>query len=445
VKPERNKIFRFIGDKLFSRRLDFRVRLFNVMAIAGICVSLASAVVGVIIDAGSFNISMNLAAGALAFILFYYTNRSGKYQRGYLIVVVAVFLILFPFIFFSSGGYHSGMPAWFIFAILFTAIMMDGTRMYLLSAAEILVYSAICIIAYIYPESVSALKDESALLTDIIVSFSLAAVSLGVTLLLHFRVYEKQKNLLDEQNRALETHNQTLKEYDEMKTTFLATVAHEVRGPMTRVAVNAREILDLLEEHPHDYALIRENLRVMEQTALRLGGIVDDLLDTVSIEQGRLGIRPIPARLAHILRRAAMEQFASYNYNQNTLVLDLDDLPPLLIDQARIEQVIVNLISNAARHTKGGEIKVALRVSENNQLVTVSDTGEGMSREILDKVFTGYVSVSKEYWRHGIGLYICRQIVEAHGGEIWIDSEPGLGTAAHFTLPATNPEDETDG
>ena len=73
--------------------------------------------------------------------------------------------------------------------------------------------------------------------------------------------------------------------------------------------------------------------------------------------------------------------------------------------------------------------------TSSGQFISVEDTGDGMDQEVKENAFKGYVSTSRDYWRHGIGLYICHQIVEAHGGEIWIESEPDIGTTISFILP----------
>ena len=136
------------------------------------------------------------------------------------------------------------------------------------------------------------------------------------------------------------------------------------------------------------------------------------------------------------MREAAQIYFGKNDTKDNKIVLKLDDnLPPISADYARIMQVVTNLLSNSLRHTENGIIEITLKKQSFCQLISVSDNGDGMTEEIKAKAFDGYVSVSKEYWRHGIGLYVCRKIVEAHGGKIWIESVLGRGTEISFTLP----------
>lgn len=100
-------------------------------------------------------------------------------------------------------------------------------------------------------------------------------------------------------------------------------------------------------------------------------------------------------------------------------------------------QVVTNLLSNSLRHTKNGKITLSLKSCGEGELISVSDNGEGMSEKMKQKALKGYVSVSKEYWRHGIGLYVCHKIIVAHGGKIWIESEQDKGTTVSFILPGT--------
>ena len=137
-----------------------------------------------------------------------------------------------------------------------------------------------------------------------------------------------------------------------------------------------------------------------------------------------------------LLTEVSRTYFDRNNTACNGLSLHLmEGLEPIDADYARITQVVTNLLNNAMTHTREGEIIISLFKQEGEQIVVVSDNGEGMREEIREKVFKGYVSASKEYWRHGIGLYVCHQIIEAHGGRIWIDSILGKGTTVTFTLP----------
>ncbi len=139
----------------------------------------------------------------------------GKYQRCYTITVVFIFLVFFSILFISSDGYRAGMPSFFIFAVLFTVFMLEGKRMVALAAFELIWYTALCIWAYYYPEQINTYDTEAALMFDVIISYLVVSVSLGVTMALHFRLYNQQQKELEAARRQAE-------EFSRMKSELFA-------------------------------------------------------------------------------------------------------------------------------------------------------------------------------------------------------------------------------
>lgn len=313
----------------------------------------------------------------------------------------------------------------FIFAVLFTVLMLTGVKALLVSLAEIAEYIAVCVIGYLNPQLVTWFHTDAEMLTDILITTTAVSISCGAVLFLHLREYESQRKQLAEQNELLKRH-------DEVKSVFLTTVAHEIKNPLNAINLHARDTFELLDEPCPEIETMKENQRTIEKMVVRIDRIVVELMDTVAIEQGRLALDISSVRLSQLLREGA--QTVSFGNNEAVFKLD-ESLPPIRADYARIIQVITNLLSNSIQHTQNGVITITLERQGSNQLVSVADNGEGMSEEIKEKAFEGYVSVSREYWRHGIGLFVCHQIIEAHGGKIWIDSELGRGTKVSFTLP----------
>ncbi len=416
--------------RFFDRDLDFRVRLFNVLAIAGVGISMATLLLNVVtamyVSAALSGLLTVLSAG-----LLFFTYKTGKYRIGYFITIFTIFMVVFPILFFASGAYKGGMPSMFIFAVLFTVLMLEGKWAILVSLAEVLEYIAVSVIGYRYPQLVTWFPTEAEMLTDILVTTTAVSVSCAIVLFLHLREYESQRKQLAEQNAQLKRH-------DEVKSVFLTTVAHEIKNPLNAINLHARDTFELLDEANRDIKTMKENQKTIERMVVRIDKIVLELMDTVAIEQGRLTLDLSSVRLAQLLQESAKTYFDKKNPGGNRLVFDIDEsLPPIQVDYARMMQVIDNLLSNSMQHTKDGIITVSLKQQNADQRVSVSDNGEGMREEIKKKAFEGYVSVSKEYWRHGIGLSVCHQIIEAHGGKIWIESELGKGTAVSFTLPGT--------
>ena len=414
--------------RFFDRKFDFRVRLFNVLAVAGVGISLATFILNIITQMWASVIISGILT-ALSAGLLVFTYKTGKYQIGYIVTIVNIFMVFFPILFFVSGGYKSGMPSMFIFAVLFTVLMLEGKKALFVSFAEVLEYISVCIIGYMNPQLVTWFHTDAEMLTDIIVTTTAVSISCFIVLFLHLKEYEAQRKQLAEQNEQLKRH-------DEAKSVFLTTVAHEIKNPLNAINLHARDTFEVLDEKNPDTEIMKQNQKTIEKMVVRIDKIVVELMDTVAIEQGRLALDISPVSMAHLLHEAAEACFGkSYNGNNRPAFDIAEDLPLIQADYARIMQVIINLISNSMQHTKNGVIIISLKESDSGQLISVSDNGDGMSEEIKRKAFDGYVSVSKEYWRHGIGLFVCRQIIDAHGGKIWIESELGKGTTVSFILP----------
>ena len=150
----KKELTQFIS-RYFGPVLDFRVRLFNVLAMGGTVISLAMALFGIATDAGLGNIAVNFISAALSYALLCYSQRTGRYQLCYFITIVAIFLGMFPILFFTAGGYKSGMPSFFVFAVAFTILMLEGKKAIVMSVLETILYLSICLIAFRYPQLVN--------------------------------------------------------------------------------------------------------------------------------------------------------------------------------------------------------------------------------------------------------------------------------------------------
>ncbi|MDR0818309.1 MAG: sensor histidine kinase, partial [Oscillospiraceae bacterium] len=118
-------IFR-IRDKFLSNRLDFRVRLFNVLAMGGISICFISTITCIVNGENILSIGANILAGFVAYGLMWYASKSGRYRLCYILTIIIIFLLVFPFIFFVGGGYNGAMPSFFIFGVVFTVFMLEG-------------------------------------------------------------------------------------------------------------------------------------------------------------------------------------------------------------------------------------------------------------------------------------------------------------------------------
>lgn len=226
-----------------------------------------------------------------------------------------------------------------------------------------------------------------------------------------------------------------LREIDRLKSEFIATASHELRTPLTSVQMGVHLLLERAAGDLTDKQV--EVLSACREDCERLDKLMRDLLDLSRIEAGesKPTLEPINAR--DLIDKAAQElrpQVESKGLDFRTDVPA--DLPKVIADRSQVERVLANLVVNAIRYTKQGEIKTSAEPRGNFVAVSVSDTGTGIPPEYLPHIFDKFVQVpGTATGGAGLGLAISRLIVEAHGGQISVQSEPGRGSTFTFTLP----------
>ena len=227
-----------------------------------------------------------------------------------------------------------------------------------------------------------------------------------------------------------------IEEQERMRAEFLAMVSHELRAPLTSIKGSAATVLDSAADL--DPAVVRQFFHIIGDQADHMHALVADLLDVARIETGTLPVSPEPAEVAVLVERAR-NAFTSVA-GRNNLAIDVEpDLPLVMADRRRIVQVLANLLTNAARHSSESSIiKVSAARVDGHVSVSVADEGRGIPAESLPHLFRKFsrVQAEEQGGDTGLGLAICRGIVEAHGGRIWAESDgPGLGARFTFTLP----------
>ncbi len=226
------------------------------------------------------------------------------------------------------------------------------------------------------------------------------------------------------------------READAMKSQLLSTVSHELRTPLASIKGFATTLLR--QDVSWSEAEQRDFLRIIEDETDRLTEIIDNLLDMSQIEAGALRVDKEPTQLRALIRELVDEM--RMRTEAHWFIVDLpNELPRALADPRRVRQVIRNLLDNAVKYSKGGQISVACQVQGDRIVVSVSDQGEGISPQYLSKIFDRFFQVDGKSTRRrggsGLGLSISRGIVEAHGGKMWAESAPGQGSTFRFTLP----------
>ncbi len=224
---------------------------------------------------------------------------------------------------------------------------------------------------------------------------------------------------------------------EEMKRNMVSDAAHELRTPLS----NIRGYLEAIKD-----GVVKpdaSSIKSLHDEAVLMTKLVDDLQELTLADSGKLNLNIQPADINEVIKNAAAAIQPRVEAGRIALSLELaDGLPRWKVDSQRIGQVLRNLLANAVAHTPGGTIKVSSRHSGRSVEVAVTDTGEGISSEDLPKIFERFYRADRSRARstggYGLGLTIARRLVEAHGGNIEVKSEPGKGSTFIFTLPSVD-------
>ena len=231
------------------------------------------------------------------------------------------------------------------------------------------------------------------------------------------------------------TEHDMLVKVNEMKTTFLSDASHELKTPLATMSGYAQNA-EMELANGGDTAALQEKLKRISSEANRMALMVTQILDATRIEEGRMVLEPAPCDIDSLVRETVETYFAVLNKNNNRLAIRIPlELPKVNADSSRLQRVFVNLVSNALKHTKNGTILIKAEEEGNFIKVTVKDTGSGISAEDMPHIWDRYYKGKHSETGTGLGLYICKFIIESHGGKIWAESEMGKGTSFMFTLP----------
>jgi signal transduction histidine kinase len=245
----------------------------------------------------------------------------------------------------------------------------------------------------------------------------------------------------------------SLKEAERLKDEFVALVSHELKNPLTsikgyaqllRAQLEAREGLSLSEQE-------HLCLNVVEEEADRLSALASDVIDVSRLQSGRLVLRMDELDLVALVRRVTERLQITTRIHTLSLNADCESLW-IQGDRNRLEQVLLNLIGNAIKYTpQGGPVEITITPArdEEGAQVTIRDSGIGIPRDQQVRLFARFSRASNASIHGisgtGLGLFLCRELIERHGGRIWLESEEGKGSTFSFVLPSTPPDQALEG
>jgi signal transduction histidine kinase len=220
----------------------------------------------------------------------------------------------------------------------------------------------------------------------------------------------------------------------QLQDDFIATISHELHTPLGFIKGYTTSLLR--SDTTWDPATQREFLTIIDEESDHLMNLIDRMLDSARLQSGSMSMDFQPVRMDSLTRDVVMRVQA--RQKDLDIALDLMPSPPIQADTVRLAQVFDNLFDNAIKYAPGSKITITLQVERDRQVVTFADSGPGIPVEHLPFLFERFYRVPAHSGKHGtgLGLFICRQIIQAHGGQISVRTTPGKGTAFRIELPA---------
>jgi signal transduction histidine kinase len=404
--------------------------------LAGLMLALVviTTIPGVLYYANTGRLTVDSLVGELAFIVVYGLSRSRWPRAATGLLVAALTLIILARL--PSSEQMALASLWAAFPILLSAILLSAWPTVGVALINVVAVAFIMLIA-----RTVTINDLTTALT-LNVFFGLIIVVTKFARDRDVDRLDRQAKLLSEVNQSLTIAKERAEKADQVKSQFLASMSHELRTPLNAI-LNFTKVLRKGVLGPVNERQV-ETLNEVIYSGQHLLALINDILDISKIQSGALALFVEDnIDLEAILSSGTSTVGSLIKDKPVTLLKDIDaNLPPILCDQRRVQQVLLNLLSNAAKFTDEGTITLRARCQGDHILFAVVDTGAGIPQDQHDRIFEPFIQTEtgiKHAGGTGLGLPISKSLVEAHGGKIWLESTPGEGSAFMFSLPIESP------
>lgn len=427
-----------IKDKLFHEELDIQHRLLNLILSAALIGGTLSLIVTLANRslASAVIIAILLIVVLIALCLSVFKNQV---KIAAIMITSVANMVVFPWMYFCSGGMYGGMPLWFVLGLIFTWLILKGKVCYIMYILNLVAMIGCIILGIYYPELMMEMP-EGYMEKDIIQSIVVVSCIIGVIFQYQTKVYERQREKILEQDKQLHIANQA-------KSQFLANMSHEIRTPINGIIGMDAMLLRCCENKDTcDIQQVREYAKNIESASHTLLNIVNDILDISRIETGKMEIIRTKYELFSILNDCYNINSSRADAKQLEFSMEIDEKLPAVLygDEMHVRQIINNFLSNAVKYTKEGKVILRMGYEQIDAAkillkIEVEDTGIGIKEADMDKLFLNFTRIEESRNRSiqgtGLGLSLTKKLVELLGGEIQVASGYGTGSVFTATIP----------
>lgn len=423
-----------IYEMIYGRDYELRERIFRMIILLGGTLALMGIVECIILmDVKVVVLPLFLLLLVLGIELVI-TFKYRKIDAAAMIVGFIIILIVFPAMFFLSGGLEGGAVLWFALGLFYVFLMFSGKRLAFFLILSLAVDFFTYAYGYYHPEAITPMDSKAAAYMDSL--FAMLAVGLagGAILKMQIRMFETERAVAWQQQKELEEINKS-------KNSFFASMSHEIRTPInTIIGLNEMIIRESEEEITKEYAANVQNASKM------LLNLVNDILDLSQMEMKRMDIVLLEYRTEELFGGLIDMIKVRMQEKRLEFMVDIDeDIPSALLgDMKRINQVLLNILTNAVKYTQEGSVTLSVSMEPVGEdaislVMSVADTGIGIRKEDLEHIYESFrradARKNLKIEGSGLGLSITKQLVDMMNGEIAVDSIYTKGTTFTVTLP----------
>ncbi len=420
-------------EKIFGDSIPLRERLFRIIVCMGIA-AMTLAIISNIALKQSLHILLPLLFGLFVLLLaFWISYRYNKMDVAATLIVSVVDWIMFPIIYFTSGGIESGATVWFVLGIIFIFLLFSGKKLIVVLLITQGVFLSTYVYDYYHPQVVIPMASARDVAFDSALAVYLVSMAIGGIIKFQSRIFDRESAITEQQKKELEEINQS-------KSKFFANMSHEIRTPINTI-IGLNE-MTLRENLPDE---IVENSLNIQNASKMLLSLINDILDLSKIESGKMEIVPgqygtgaMFSELINIIWIRAHEKNLEFK-------LDVDkNIPSMLYgDEVRLRQILINILTNAVKYTREGSVTLSAAfqktdINEGELKITVADTGIGIRKESMDDLFSSFKRVDQKKNKNiegtGLGLSISKQLIDLMGGKIEVDSIYTKGSTFTVTV-----------
>ncbi|MEN9598364.1 MAG: hypothetical protein RL596_675 [Bacteroidota bacterium] len=442
-----NKLKKILGLK--KPVISLENKIFNLITFLVFIAMTISFFSNLILGRNALLNSLIFSLVVMSFYFFYLSRYRDQFKPiGSLYIILC--LLFFVPIWFSNGGIEGPTITGFIFVTVSAMLILPKRFHSPFIALTIALILVLFYIEYKHPHWIIPYPDAETRKTDLLVTILLHTGIIGIAVSLHKRTYNIERDNLIKKSVDLEESREYLSETKKQaeeatkaKSRFLANMSHEIRTPLNGIIGT----IDLLQ-HTKLNEEQDELMQSLRSSSTHLLEIVNDVLDISKIEADKLELLEGPCNVQAIIKNVIAISSPRISALKKDIQLSTQIDPQveveIIADEARIKQVLVNLIGNAIKFTEKG----AVTVSVNSNIIddslqelffTISDTGIGISEEHIRMLFIPFTQIDSSATRKhsgtGLGLSICRKIIEEMGGRIWVESAIGKGSSFRFIIP----------